>query len=264
MGQNAEVVVIIPTIGGDPWLSEAVESLLCQRSLGLRIIVAHDGASPDDSLPWLGDPRVDTVESATRIGLAGILALAMETVSEEFVGRLDADDIASPNRFRAQIDYLRAHPNTLLVGSRASRIDEQGRSTGSLLPATGDDVRLAMIKRNPIIHSSALFRTDAYFAAGGYDPMLRQMEDYDLWLRMAVDGEVAVLADELVSYRVHGGQMSRGAKPYSLYARRVWSGQGHLAKVLGINPVASLVSRTAWSVAQYLRYFGLRKPGHSV
>jgi GT2 family glycosyltransferase len=257
-----DLVVVIPTITIDDWLGEAVNSVLSQEGVDLHLVVAHDGVPPDESQPWMQDKRVTVSHSADRIGAAAILRKAIGETTEKYVARLDADDLAAPMRLAAQLSYLRANPSAVLVASQGVRIDERGGVTNEVNTAVGSDIRKALLDRNVVIHSSVLFRRASYDAAGGYDPRLRQMEDYDLWLRMGAQGEIGVLPARLISYRVHSKQMSRGAKPYGLHIRKVLRSQQRLGRLLDMSRILVSAKAGTWLIAQYLRYWRLRKPGY--
>jgi hypothetical protein len=88
------------------------------------------------------------------------------------------------------------------------------------------------------------------------------MEDYDFILKLATIGKIASLAEPLVGYRIHSGQISRGAKPWGPHIRAVLAGRVTLAKIIGTPTLSLLLKNSAWLGVQYLRYFGLRKPGY--
>jgi GT2 family glycosyltransferase len=248
-----DIAVIIPTMRIDEWLSAAVNSVLSQDENDLRVVVAHDGVTPDWSQGWMSDQRVTAICSPVHIGVAGVLAMAIAETTETFVARLDSDDLALPGRFSQQRQYLISNPTTVLVGALGYRIDESGHITGEIDGVTGPDLRRSLLRRNVFVHSSVMFRRKHYVLAGGYDAPLRQMEDYDLWLRMAELGEMASLPSHLVSYRVHSGQMSRGAKPYGRHIRKILSSHRRLAGSLRMNPILSMAFIHAWWVAQWLQ-----------
>ena len=253
------VVVIIPTVRVDDWLSLAVHSALNQEGFRARVVVFHDGVEPDPRQDWMSDARVTALHSPVRVGLSSGLKRAIATTTESLIARLDADDLAEPNRFTSQLAFLRENAETVLLGSRARRIDEHGAETGALGHVIGNDVRRELLRRNVLIHSSVMFRRAAYDAAGGFDDSIGVSEDFDLWLRMGRLGPIAVQAAQLVSYRVHSRQMSRSAKPFGHDIRRIIASQRALARALRVSKLAAWADRTVWLGAQYLQYFGLRQ-----
>ena len=256
---DMNLVVIIPTVRVDKWLGEAVSSVLNQIGIEPHVVVVHDGVAPDYSVWWMSDPRVTAVHSVERIGLPGVLVKAIAETTEPYIARLDADDIAAPGRLAEQLSYLELHPETVLVGTQGFRINEFGQVTGEISTVVGPDIRSALLERNRLIHPSVVFRRDSYLLAGGFDTRLRVMEDYELWMRMATVGPVAVLASRSIFYRVHPGQMSRGAKPYGLHIDKTLSSHRLLARALNVNFICASVQELKWSAAQYLRYWNLRK-----
>jgi glycosyltransferase involved in cell wall biosynthesis len=257
------VSVLLPTITVDSWLDESVESILKQDGVDFEIVVIYDGLNADRSRPWATNPCVRIIEIADRSGLANALNIGALNSQYEYVARMDSDDIALPDRLRVQSDYLLAHPAVAVIGTRAQRIDEFGRITGTLGTHNLLDLRRGFLSKNYLIHSSVMFRFAQFNSSGGYSARLRNMEDYDLWLRMALIGELRVIGSEYVQYRVHSNQMSRGARLFSAYTAEVLHGRRTLARFLGVSQTGQLARDIAWSAAQVLRSRGLREPGYS-
>jgi glycosyltransferase involved in cell wall biosynthesis len=258
---NVDVTVVLPTISSDSWFDQAVRSVLAQDAVALQLHIIYDGIAPS-SADWSGDARISTSIHPERVGLVRGLREAFAKVETPFVARLDADDLAEPQRLRAQLDFMNANPDVGLLGSEAIRIDESGRTIGIFGAAVGDDIRPRLIRSNPVVHSAVMIRTQAYHAAGGFDTRMTQMEDYDLWLRIAQRFRVASLPEPLVSYRLHPNQVSRGAKPYGYHINKIRRERSRLGRALGASRLATTASSAAWEAGQLLRYYGLRKPGY--
>ena len=257
------VSVLLPTISVDAWLDDSVESILRQEGVDFEVVVIHDGVRADRARPWATHPCVRIVEVTSRAGLANALNVGALNSRYEYLARLDADDVALPNRLRSQSDYLFAHPSVAVIGTRAQRIDESGKETGRLGASDHDDLRRALLVKNQLIHSSVMFRFAQFKRSGGYNSGLRQMEDYDLWLRMALIGEVRVIDFDYVQYRVHSNQMNRQTRLFTAYTAEVLRGRRALARFLGVSPTGQFARDIAWSTAQVLRSSGLRRPGYS-
>lgn len=256
------VSVLLPTNVITPWLDEAVSSILSQK-LDLELIVVHDGITPDTTREWVQDPRVNCVVNHHSSGLANALNVGAKHARGQFVARIDGDDLSLPGRLSTQLEVFRNNPQVVLVGTWARIIDEHGNPHGSLRSARAVDVRHELLTRNVLVHSSIMFRRATLEACGGYNAQLRQMEDYDLWLRMASLGEIRVVQEELVEYRVHSNQMSRGAGAFGPHIKAVLNGRRRLAKSLGVSSVAQLTRDFAWWSAQVARSRGWRSPGYA-
>jgi glycosyltransferase involved in cell wall biosynthesis len=185
-------------------VDEALESLLAQRSADFEIVAVDDG-SKDASLDRLRvferrDPRV-RVLVARENGAAGLVAalnLGVRAARGDLVARMDADDVAHPDRLAEQTAYLCAHPDVAVVGTRVEAFPREAVGAGlaryvewqNSLVTPGDHAREIFIEA-PLCHPSVVMRRSALFALEGYRDV-RWPEDYDLWLRF--DGAGARMA----------------------------------------------------------------------
>ena len=254
--------VVIPTIRVDDFLDQAIDSVLQDNNLDLELLVYHDGVKPDLSRSWTADTRVKILNGAKRIGQTKGMNILISEASGTYVARLDADDISYPERLSLQLKFLDENPDAVAIGASVQRIDEKNVPLGPLIFPSGKDVRRHLILQNVIPHSTLMFRKEIVSKIGGYDEKLSQMEDYVFILKLATEGDIASLKQPLVGYRIHSGQISRGAKPYGSHIRAVLLGRKKLAKKIGISFLEIWLKNSIWVLVQYLRYFQIRKPGY--
>lgn len=250
------VSVVLPTIRLDPWLDQAVESVLSQEGINLQLIVILDGVDRQDHRMWMDDSRVRVLKNANRMGVGETLRRAMQAVDKEFVARLDADDVALPKRLFMQAEYLESHPDTVAVSVGTETVNGAGLSTGRFNFKPGPDVRRQLLLQNVIVQSAVMFRLQAYNSVGGYHPLV-QMEDYHLWLRLAQRGKIALLPETLAQYRIHTGQLSLGAKPFGEHIGLVLRERRNLSKVLHCWPPTTWVRDAIWASWQFFRFYVL-------
>jgi len=210
VGASPAVSVLMSVWNGAPWVSEAIESVLSQTASDLELIVVDDGSS--DRTPALlaavRDPRL-RVERQTRAGLTRSLNRAAGLARAPLLARLDADDVARPERLARQRGFLDARPGVGLLGSAASEVDPSGHEVRIVRPPQADrEIRRALIRRNPFVHSSVMMRRALLERVGGYDETLAVAQDYDLWLRMSEHTQMANLPDPLVVRRLLPGRVS--------------------------------------------------------
>lgn len=257
------VTTVLPTNRLNQWVDDAVQSALAQDHHNHEVLVVHDGLDPELQRPWVRDPRVTCVTTGSSQGLAHALAFGIQRASGEYIARLDGDDLAEPTRVTRQLALLVSSPRTAVVGTLAHRIDESGEVTGKLGIDGEGDLRPVLLTRNALIHSSVLFPRALYDEVGGYDRRLLQMEDYHLWLRLAMVGEVRVVPEQLTRYRVHSQQMTRTGNPQGDYLKLVLEARLRLADAMGRSKVAQRARNQIWRAAQVARYRGWRAPGYA-
>ena len=204
------VSVLMSVRNGAPWVREAVDSVLGQTAADLELIVIDDG-SVDATAALLDAVRDDRlrVEHRPAAGLTRSLNRAMEVARAPLLARLDADDVALPERLARQRGFLDAHPDVGLCGTGAREVDAAGRAVAVVTPPADDRaIRRALIRGNPFVHSSVLMRRRVVDEVGGYDARLPVAQDYDLWMRMSRVTRLANLPEPLVVRRLLPGRVS--------------------------------------------------------
>jgi glycosyltransferase involved in cell wall biosynthesis len=252
------VSVVMGVFDGADWVAAAVESLLTQTLGDLEVIVVDDGSTDatPDVLASLRDPRL-RVDRRPRAGLTRSLIRALELARAPLVARLDADDLALPERLARQRAFLDAHPDVGLLGTGAREIDLTGREVAIVRPPAEDAaIRRALIRANPFVHSSVLMRRAALDRVGGYDPSLPVAQDYDLWMRLARVSRLANLPEPLVIRRLGPRRVSavREDDRLRVEARVRWRAVRSRAypwwnALFAVRPLAALALPRAWRQA---------------
>jgi len=204
------VSVLMSVKNGAAYVREAVESVLAQTASDLELIVIDDGSVDATAtvLAAIPDPRLRVVHQEPA-GLTRSLNRALGLARAPLVARLDADDLALPDRLERQRRFLDAHPDVGLLGTGAREIDAAGLDVARIMPPADDaEIRRVLIRRNPFVHSSVLMRRSAVDLAGGYDPQLSVAQDYDLWMRMSGLTRLGNLPEPLVVRRLLPGRIT--------------------------------------------------------
>lgn len=146
------------------------------------------------------------------VGMAAQAGLAV--CRNELVAKMDSDDISLPCRCEKQLEKFAANPDLCLLGGMIEEFDNR---TGQVIaarcvPLDNAGIRHYARRRSPINNVTAMYKKSAVVAAGGYRA-LRRGEDYDLYLRMLINGCYAEnLPQTLVKVRVdadtHRGRVS--------------------------------------------------------
>src|ERR1700722_4799227 len=205
------VSVLLPVWNADAgFLRQAVTSLLAQTLSAIEVIVVED-PSPrcaGELLQSLRDPRIRHLRNTERTSFADQLNRGLAAARAPYVARMDADDVAEPERLRTQLQLLSRHPDVGVLGTQLRIIDEAERPLGyRAYPTDHGDIGKALRRFNPIAHPSVMFRRAVGLRVGGYPfPALYPCEDYDLWCRLAKAGATFANSPEaLLRYRIHTG-----------------------------------------------------------
>lgn len=220
--------VILPVYNARQFVGDAIDSILSQTMGDFVFYIVDDGSTDGSGDLIAGraarDTRIRLLRQENR-GIVTSLNRMLEQVETPFVARMDADDIALPERFARQLGHMEGHAGLGALGAQVDEIDIAGQrlSSRTPMPVGTNGVRSELDHRQPIANPTAMFRTSALRDAGLYRPAFRYCEDYDLFLRLSEIADIDNLPDVLLLYRRSPGQMSvlnHGAQTrQAVYAR---------------------------------------------
>lgn len=208
MSSIPPVSVLMTVYNAEPFLDEAVRSILDQ-SFGDFEFIVIDNASTDGSrevLASYSDPRLRVFHNTENMGPPRALNKGLHLAKGEYVARMDADDVALPDRLARQFDFMARNPHCAAAGTQIRLFDHNGKKIYvPWMAVTQDEMRWKLMFTSPLAHSSVMMRRDCVLEAGGYDERFRYAPDYDLWSRLALRGHrLANLDDCLALIRIHG------------------------------------------------------------
>jgi len=213
------VSVLLPVGPQSPYLSETLQSLKLQTFTDWELIIVLDGNVQANRLIVASaglEVPVVVIEHTTPQGISRSLNAALHRASGDLIARIDADDVCHPERFAKQVAQFDLDEELMLLGTSATVIDGNGEPQGTrIVPTTDATLRRRLIWRNSFIHPSVMFRKNAAILIGGYNIHCTRTEDYELWLRLSLCGNVDNLAEPLIGYRVHAGQHTTGRQGIS-------------------------------------------------
>lgn len=207
MSRKPRISVIIPTYNRAAWLQEAVSSVANQTFTDVELIIADDG-SDDDTRAVVS--RFSQPVRYLRLAHSGRPAVArnraLEAATGELVAFLDDDDLWAAGKLEQQVAFFDRQPHLDLVYCDARAIAEGGQLSAPLLsPQQKQPERLfdALLVSCFIYPSTVMAPRRRLLAAGGFDESLPIVEDYDLWLRLAHQGQADFLPSTAVTVRRH-------------------------------------------------------------
>jgi len=206
------VSVLMPVRNAQPYLGEAVASILGQSHADLELVAVDDGSSDGSSelIAELarGDDRMRVVPGPGR-GVAAAANAGLAACRGPLVARMDADDLSLPRRLEIQLAHLAVHPDCVALGGQADLIDEDGDPLGWILNPLDHEGILAALRRSSceIVNCSSVMRLDAARAVSGYREGVLG-EDIDLFLRLAERGRLANVPEHVLRVRKHSGSLT--------------------------------------------------------
>lgn len=211
-GPSPLVSIVLPTFGRLHYLRPAVDCIRRQSFEDWELLVADDGsdAQTREYLRTLAtDPRV-RITWLSHTGIPAVVRnAALREARGSYVAFQDSDDLWVPQKLARQIQTLRDRPECQWSYTGFSQIDGSGQSLlnaphGQWVPCEGWIFESLVVGPFlPIRTPSVLASRELIARCGGFDEAIRSGEDYDLWLRLALESQVAVVDEPLVQVRRH-------------------------------------------------------------
>ncbi len=211
MSGSPLVSVLLPCFEAERTLGAALDSLLAQTYARLEIL-AIDDASSDRTAAILADyasrdERVRLLSNPSNLGVIGTLDRGVAEARGELIARMDADDVAMPERIERQVAALAARPEIDLLGTAATLIGADGRRPPPPRPLRclgPGGARFAALFATPVMHPTLIARA-AVMRAHPYGAAADSLhtEDYETFTRMLSAGAgFGNLAEPLMRIRI--------------------------------------------------------------
>lgn len=208
-------IITLTHPGREKFLPEMIQSVKNQTITDWELIVVDNG-NYDDTARIINeiaskDERFVYIKNEIDPGISAARNQGLKAARGEFLAVLDSDDLwADKEKLANQIEYLNTHPDCAVVGTGVIVIDEQGQEISRYQnPTDSAKIKQSILYKNPLAHSSVLMRTAGIDHLKGYDENLPLLEDYDLWLRMAVMWKIGNLPEPMTKYRKHATNVTR-------------------------------------------------------
>ncbi len=224
----AAVTVLLPFRNAAHTLDAAIASIAQQTFREWQLLLINNASDDDGPVTAEGwcehDPRIRLL-AEEQVGIAHALNTGLLHASTPFIARMDADDISHPERLARQLEFLQAHPEIGVVGTRTTFATTVEKSSGMAWYVDWQNTLLTphdhYVKRfvdAPLAHPTVMFRRELVDRHGGYstEPL---PEDHELWLRWMDAGvRFAKLPEALLTWNDHAERLSRTHPNYSIDA----------------------------------------------
>lgn len=237
------VTVIMPVYNGERYLEQAVQSALSQTYRNFELIVVDD-CSTDQSTKiieqHLSDDHVVFLQNEKNMGVAASRNHALKFAKGDLITFLDQDDVWLPHKLEIQVAALQAHPEVGLLHADYARIDPKGvllpayrelpvdRFDNPAAPVNVRDVFAEIFISNNIQPLTSMIPRKVIDAVGSFEAELPGVDDYELWLRIALSYPIGHIQTIAGYWRRHPGQQSN---------------QGHKMLVIRIKALDLILNR---------------------
>ncbi len=234
------VSVIMPTYNHAQFIGDAIKSVLDQTYENLELIIINNYSedNTENIIVSFSDSRIRYKKFRNNGIIAASRNVGIRESRGKYIAFLDSDDMWKPTKTEKQIELLENDDNIFLVYSKYIVI-KNGiilRTLPKRKKLRSGNVFIPLFLSNNFIGNSTVMlrntlNEDNFFF--DTDIKLRAIEDYDLWLKIAKNKQIAYIDEPLVVYREHGSNTSIGIKPFLLrYLQVVKKYRHDVSKIL--------------------------------
>ncbi|MGF6089684.1 glycosyltransferase family 2 protein [Pseudomonas sp. 18173] len=221
VGRAPLVSVVIPSYNHAKYIRKAVDSILQQGFADFELLISDDMSTDNswDVISGINDSRIRSFKQEKNLGPVGNLVFLIEQARGKYIALLNSDDTWYPTKLDKQVAILEAQPELGACFTWADLVDEQGRETTGPEAiwndvfrqpnrSQGEWLRHFFFKGNCICHPSMLVRKEVYLELGFYNPGLKQLPDFDMWIRLVKNFPIHVIQENLVGHLRDGNNTS--------------------------------------------------------
>jgi glycosyltransferase involved in cell wall biosynthesis len=192
------VSVVIPARNAGQFIGEALESVIRQQGpFSLEVIVVDDGSSDDTAASVEAFDGVRLVRQANA-GPSAARNRGIAAARGDYIAFLDADDLWPPGKLAIQLELFRAHPQLGMVIGDCRIFDQRGPRSRTQFEQEGrdaeffggepliEDAYAKLFQGNYVPTGTVVVRRKCIEEAGLFDESRRYVEDWDLWVRIAL------------------------------------------------------------------------------
>lgn len=208
------------------FVADAIESVLQQDVGDFEFLIADDGSTDGtaDAIAGIRDQRIHFTASKVNRGAVAAARDLICRARGKYIALMNSDDVWRPGKLSHQVSILASMENVAATFGRAAFIDGHGLNVpkskltfGTIFDeenrSRGQWLRHFFTKGNCLCHPTMLIRREIYDRLGTYDFRLRQLPDFDMWVRLLRHYSIFVSDRELIYFRVLPGESASAETP---------------------------------------------------
>lgn len=214
MRSKPYITVLMSVYNGELFLKSAIDSILAQSFTDFEFVI-YDDCSTDltsEIIKSYNDERIVYRHNDTNQGLTRNLADGVSRSEAKYIARMDADDIAYPERLAKQVAWMDEHPDVTILGTPVSYFNKSlGDSGISEEPEDDATIKATLFISFTLMHPTIMLRREDLVIHGlNYNSEFRYSQDHVLYLDCIRKGlKFANYPEPLLHMRAHGGSISR-------------------------------------------------------
>lgn len=184
-----KVSVVMPVYNGEAYLGDAIQSIVDQTFKDWEFIIVNEFGSNKKTTAILRDyaardTRIQIIQNKERLRIAESLNVGLRAAKGQYIARMDADDIAGPDRLAIQTKYLDTHPNIDICGLKVEMFGEH--TWDWKVYSNPKYLQCATLFYTPFVHPTIMMRSDSLKNAElEYNREFFYTEDYEFFERGA-------------------------------------------------------------------------------
>lgn len=206
------VSICIPTYNNEQYIKATLESILEQTYENIEVVVVDDHSKDHtvEIVKSIEDERIKLYINDQNLGMVGNWNRCLELATGEFVKLICADDMIHKNAVEREVEVLTKYPNVNLVESDTQLVDINDKKAGVFkrYPKSGVVKGKKVAKCSLMLNNffgapvNNMFRRAVLDKTGGFDKSFTYILDFDMWVRIACQGDIYIIHEVLNSFRV--------------------------------------------------------------
>lgn len=201
------VTVLIPAYNAARTIERALASVWHQNYPEMEVIVVDDGSSDETGarLQKMGGGNIRLIRLEKNRGECGAMNAGIREARTDYIAFLDADDEWLDNKLLTQVPIIESHPKMSFIACGGESVNPEGQVFHAfgmeLPPYPPHEFWRALLVKSYVAKPAVVARRAKLLEVGGFDETLKISGDQDMWIRLALNGEVGFVPEVLV--RVH-------------------------------------------------------------